>query len=285
MSGLRAIGDLLVMPVGLGAMTLTQVADIDVDRAVSTVRAALDAGVGVFDTADSYGPDERMGVNESLLAEALRRAGAGREAIVSTKGGHIRGPAGTWGVDGRPEHLRAAARASATRLGVEVIELYHLHRPDVRVPYAESVGALRDLLDAGVIRRAGVSNVDAAQLRIALDVLGDHLVSVSNECSTAVPLDPDVREICADAGLAVLGWGPFGGRIAAGSLAEREPVAAAVARECGVSVQRVVLAWLLAREPLLVPIPGSSRPEGVRDCVAAAHLVLTRDQLARLDAA
>ncbi|WP_337001737.1 MULTISPECIES: aldo/keto reductase [unclassified Microbacterium] len=280
----RAIGDLRVSAIGMGAMTLTQVPDADVERGVRAVQAAVDAGITLFDTADSYGPTGEMGVNERALIAALRQCpGALDRVLIATKGGHTRGPAATWWVDGSPTHLAAAARASAQRLGVDALPLYQHHRPDVKVPFEESMGALRQLVDEGVVVRVGVSNVDVAQLDIALRVVGDALVSVQNEYSLLVRSSEPVLRRCEEHGLAFLAWGPLGGMRAAKGLAGAAASVAAVAERHGVSPQRVALAWLLALSPVLIPIPGASRPESVRDSAAAVDLVLDADDLRLLD--
>lgn len=281
----RAIGDLRVSAIGMGAMTLTQVPDADVERGVRAVHAAVDAGITLFDTADSYGPTGEMGVNECALIEALRRhPDALERVVIATKGGHTRGPAATWWVDGSPEHLAAAARASAQRLGLDALPLYQHHRPDVRVPFEESMGAMRQLADEGVVMRVGVSNVDVAQLEIARRVLGDALVSVQNEYSVQERSSEPVLRRCEELGLAFLAWGPLGGMRAAKELGGTAASAAVVAERHGVSPQRVALAWLLSLSPVLIPIPGASRPESVRDSVASVALVLDEEDLRLLDA-
>ena len=280
----RAIGDLRVSAIGMGAMTLTQVPDADVERGTRAVQAAVAAGITLFDTADSYGPTGDMGVNERALIAALRQCpGALDRVLIATKGGHTRGPAATWWVDGSPAHLAAAARASAQRLGLDALPLYQHHRPDVRVPFEESMGALRQLVDEGVVVRVGVSNVDVAQLDIALRVVGDPLVSVQNEYSVLVRSSEPVLRRCEEHGLAFLAWGPLGGMRAAKGLAGAAASVAAVAERHGVSPQRVALAWLLSLSPVIIPIPGASRPESVRDSAAAVDLVLDADDLGLLD--
>ena len=280
----RAIGDLRVSAIGMGAMTLTQVPDADVERGTRAVQAAVAAGITLFDTADSYGPTGDMGVNERALIAALRQCpGALDRVLIATKGGHTRGPAATWWVDGSPAHLAAAARASAQRLGLDALPLYQHHRPDVRVPFEESMGALRQLVDEGVVVRIGVSNVDVAQLDIALRVVGDPLVSVQNEYSVLVRSSEPVLRRCEEHGLAFLAWGPLGGMRAAKGLAGAAASVAAVAERHGVSPQRVALAWLLSLSPVIIPIPGASRPESVRDSAAAVDLVLDADDLRLLD--
>lgn len=271
----RAVGDLRVSAIGMGAMTLTQLPDADVERGVRAVHAAVDAGITLFDTADCYGPSGEMGVNERALVAALRQhPDALDRVVIATKGGHTRGPAATWWVDGSPTHLARAARDSAQRLGLEALPLYQHHRPDVRVPYADSMGALRQLVDDGVVVRVGVSNVDVAQLEIAIDILGDALVSVQNEYSPLERSSEAVLRLCEQRGLALLAWGPLGGMRAAKDLGGTASSVALVAQRHGVSPQRTALAWLLDLSPALIPIPGASRPESIRDSAAAVELVL-----------
>ncbi|MCX2181758.1 aldo/keto reductase [Streptomyces sp. SKN60] len=291
----RTLGDRTVGAVGLGAMPLSIEGHPDEARAIATVHAALDAGVTLLDTADSYHPPGgETGANERLVARALAAYGGDRDAVlVATKGGRGRSADGGWTVDGRPEHLRRAAEGSARRLGADAIGLYQLHKPDPAVPYAESLGAVRELLDAGTVRLAGVSNVDREQILLAREILGDRLVSVQNRYSPAVrDSEPELR-LCAELGLAFLPWSPLGG-ISRSSLdgssvlAEADPRFGAfhrVARARGVSPQRVALAWLLARPGgHVLPIPGASRPETARDSARAAELTLTEGELAELDA-
>ncbi|MFE6098321.1 aldo/keto reductase [Streptomyces massasporeus] len=290
----RTLGGLRVSAVGLGAMPLSIAGRPDEERALATVHAALDAGVTLLDTADSYHlPGAEPGHNERLVARALETYGGDTsEVLVATKGGRGRPAGGDWTVNGSPRHLKAAAEASRERLGVEAIGLYQLHKPDPAVPFEESVGALRELLDAGTIRLAGVSNADADQIRRARVILGDRLVSVQNRYSPAVrDSEPELR-LCADLGLAFLPWSPLGG-LSRSSLdgpsrtegAERFAVFHAVAAERGVSPQQVALAWLLTRSPTVVPIPGASRPQTIRDSAAAADLLLTAEETARLEKA
>jgi aryl-alcohol dehydrogenase-like predicted oxidoreductase len=178
----RRIGDLTVSAIGLGGMPMSVRETNDDDLSRETIRAAVDHGVTFIDTADAYSRDEsEFGHNEVLIAEALREIGADH-VLVATKGGHRR--AGTaWTLDGRPEYLREACEASIRRLGVEQIGLYQHHRPDPRVAYEDSIGALKDLLDEGLIARAGISNANPQQIRQAHEILGDGLVSVQNQYS------------------------------------------------------------------------------------------------------
>lgn len=280
----RRLGDLSVSAVGMGAMTLTQVAGSDTMRGVRTVHAALDAGVTLFDTADSYGPSSAHGVNELALISALRAyPGALDHVVVATKGGHTRHENASWWIDGSAAYLARAARESASRLGLDSLPLYQHHRPDPKIDYAESMGALRQLVVDGVVQRVGISNVNAAQLDVALEVLGGALVSVQNEYSPSARSQAPMVRLCEQHGLAFLAWGPLGGMRAAKSLGEALGAFAEIGQERGVSPQRVAIAWALAVSPALIPIPGASRPESVLDTVAALELELTPDELCRLD--
>src|SRR6186997_220682 len=184
---LRQIGDTEVSAIGLGGMPMSIEGRPDRDRSLSTIHAALDAGVTLIDTADAYHLHaDEVGHNESLIAEGLRTWGGDTsDVLVATKGGHLRPGDGSWYVDGSPQHLRQAVEDSLQRLGVDAIGLYQFHRPDPRVPYAESVGVLAELLDAGKIRLAGISNADPDQIRLAQEELGGRLVSVQNQYSPA----------------------------------------------------------------------------------------------------
>lgn len=203
--------------------------------------------------------------------------------LVATKGGHLRREPGPWDQDGRPEYLKEAARASAKRLGVDAIGLYQYHRPDPAVPYADSIGALAELLDEGVLLRAGISNADPDQIREAHGILGERLVSVQNQFSPSFRSSEPELELCAELGLAFLPWSPLGGISSAGELGSRYSAFAAVAEARGVTPQVVCLAWELAKAPVVLPIPGASRPESIRDSATAADLELTAEELASLD--
>ena len=170
------------------------------------------------------------------------------------------------------------------RLGVDAVGLYQFHRPDPKVPYAESIGGIRDLLDAGKIRLAGISNATADQIGVANQVLDGRLASVQNQFSPAFRSSEAELGLCAEIGIAFLPWSPLGGISSAGDLGSRFKAFAEVAKEHDVSPQRVCLAWMLAKTPVMIPIPGSSRPETIRDSAAAADLRLDQAQFARLDA-
>jgi aryl-alcohol dehydrogenase-like predicted oxidoreductase len=283
----RHIGNVQVSAIGLGGMPMSIEGRPDVRRSISTIHAALEAGVTLIDTADAYhlGANE-VGHNETLIARAVASYGGDTsDVLIATKGGHLRPGDGSWTVNGSPEYLKKACDASLRRLGVEAIGLYQFHRPDPKVPYEDSVGAIRDLLDAGKIRLAGISNATPERIRLSNEILGGRLASVQNEFSPAFRSSEPELELCADMGIAFLPWSPLGGSSHAGELGSRFTAFADVAQAYGVSPQQVCLAWMLAKAPVVIPIPGSSRPETIRDSVAAADLKLTADEVARLDAA
>ena len=280
----RNLGPRAVSAIGLGGMPMSIEGRPDEERSVATIHAALEAGVTLIDTADAYHLHAgEVGHNEELIARALRSYGGDTsDVVVATKGGHLRPGDGSWTKDGRPEHLKQAAKASALRLGVEAIGLYQFHRPDPRVPYEDSVGALRDLLDEGVIQMAGISNASVEQIDLAMQVLGGELVSVQNQFSPAHRTSLPELKHCAKLGIAFLPWSPLGGIRNAGALGERHGAFAEIAANHGVSPQQITLAWELRLAPVVIPIPGASRPASIQDSVHAAELVLTADEMALL---
>ena len=253
----------------------------DRERAIATIHAALDAGITLIDTADAYTTDvDGPGHNELLIAEALR--GHAEEVLIATKGGLLYRDGGPWDRNGTPAHLKRAARESRARLGVDAIGLYQLHRPDPGVPYEDSIGALRELVDEGVIRMAGISNATIAQITLADHVLGGRLVSVQNQFSPAYRSSRNELDYCVDHEIAFLPWSPLGGIGRGDEVFEAGSVFTDIAVELGVSPQRVALAWELSLGHCVVPIPGASRPETITDSAGADELVLSGDQKARL---
>ncbi|WP_020388639.1 aldo/keto reductase [Kribbella catacumbae] len=284
----RGIGDVQVSAIGLGAMPMSiEGRPDDESRSVATIHAALDAGITLIDTADAYHLDQSdVGHNETLIAKALNSYGGDTSGVlVATKGGHLRPGGGAWTLDGSPKHLKQAAEESLKRLGVDAIGLYQFHRPDPRTQYEESIGAIRDLLDAGKIRMAGISNANPAQIRQANEILGGRLVSVQNQFSPAFRSSEPELDLCDELGIAFLPWSPLGGISGASDLGNKHPAFHTLAAELGVSPQKLTLAWMLAKSPVVIPIPGSSRPETIRDSYSAVDLTLTPDQVATLDAA
>lgn len=293
----RLIATLSVYPIGLGCMPLSDPAMlVERPRAMAAVHAALDSGVTLLDTADIYAPDGgNFGHNEVLVGEAVR-SWAGSDAdrgriVLATKGGITRapGPDGDlWGRAGTPEALGAAARASAQRLGVDVIDLYYLHRLDPGVPFDDQIGGLAAVKSDGVARQIGLSNVTLAQLDRALELVGGPgeggVAAVQNEFSARFRKDADVLTRCVERGIAFLPWSPLGGASQAGELGSQYVAFAQVAAERGESVQQVALAWLLALGPQVVPIPGSTRPATARASAAAAAMELSPAEVARLSA-
>ena len=282
----RILGSRTVSAIGLGGMPMSIEGRPDEERSIATIHAALDAGITLIDTADAYHLHaDDVGHNESLIARALDSYGGDTShVVVATKGGHLRPGDGSWTVNGRADHLIAAAEASRQRLGVDAIGLYQFHRPDPSASYSESIGAIKHLLDDGVIEQAGISNADPDQIREANEILGGRLVAVQNQFSPVFRSSLPELELCAELGIAFLPWSPLGGSGRAGRLGSASPAFQEVADAHGVSPQQVCLAWELALAPVVIPIPGASRPESIQDSARAAELRLTDEEVARLSA-
>jgi len=280
----RSLGGVDVYPIGLGEMPMSLRGRPDEEQAIRTVHAALDAGANLIDTADAYAAHgSEIGHGERLLAKALR--GRHRDdLIVATKAGHLRDAGGGWPIDGRPEHIREACEASLRALETDRIDLYQFHRPDPDVPYAESIGAFRELQDQGKVRFVGISNASVEQIDEALAIVD--VVSVQNQLSLEFtsPIERGEIEHCRERAIAFLPWSPLGGIGSADSPGGVDPVRAA-AEAHGVSPQQVALAWLLALSPNVIPIPGASRPETITDSLEAAELELAEDDLVAISAA
>jgi aryl-alcohol dehydrogenase-like predicted oxidoreductase len=282
----RPIGNRTVSAIGLGEMPLSIEGRPDRPQAIATIHASLDAGVTIIDTADAYSLSvQEHGHGEELIAEALAAyGGATDDVLVATKGGHRRPGDGSWTVHGDPAYVKEACEASLKRLGVDAIGLYQYHRPDPKVPWAESVGALADLLDEGKILLAGVSNATVEQIDEAQRVLGGRLASVQNQFSPRFRSSEGELEHCEKLGIAFIPWSPMGGIGNADGIEQNHAGFAEVAAEVGASPQQVTLAWMLAKGSRVIPIPGSSRPATAQASAAAAELSLSADQVARLDA-
>lgn len=267
-------GDLTVGRLGFGAMRLCGPGvwgePDDLASARRVLQRAVDLGVTLIDTADAYGPE----VNERLIAEALHPYPAG--VVIATKGGLSRPGAGRWTPNGRPEHLRAACDGSLRRLKLERIDLYQLHSPDPKVPLEDSVGALAELQAAGKIRHIGVSNVSVEQLRRAREIAS--VASVQNRFNLTDRSSDAVVDACQEAGIAFLPWYP----LSAGGSAAGAGALGTVAQRRGMTPAQVALAWLLARAPVIVPIPGTAQIAHLEENIAAASLRLTADDLRAL---
>jgi pyridoxine 4-dehydrogenase len=264
-------GDLVVRRLGFGAMRITGQGiwgePPDQGQAKATLRRVVDLGVNFIDTADSYGPD----VSERLIAEALYPYPD--DLVIATKGGLVRPGPGRWDRDGRPGHLREACEGSLRRLRLDQIPLYQFHGPDARVPLADSLGALVQLKDEGKIRHIGVSNVSEAQLRAAQQLTP--VVSVQNRYNAADRKSEQLVNTCELEQIAFLPWAPI-------QQSDDNPAVAEAAGRHGASPQQIVLAWLLARSPQMLPIPGTGSPEHAEANVAAAAIELSPDEVAAI---
>jgi aryl-alcohol dehydrogenase-like predicted oxidoreductase len=270
LAGTQAIGRL-----GFGAMRITgrgiwgEPKDPAESRRV--LERAIELGINFIDTANSYGPY----VSERLIGEILRPYR--EDLVIATKGGFKRPGPGRWVADCRPEVLKEACEGSLQRLGLETIELYQLHTVDRRVSYEDSVGALKELQDAGKIRHIGVSNVSRDQLTRAQSIV--EVVSVQNNYSVSRRDSEDVLDVCEQQGIAFIPWYP----IASGNLARPGGALDTIAREQGATPAQVSLAWLLHRSPAMIPIPGTSSVAHLEENTAARDLELTDDDLKRIE--
>jgi pyridoxine 4-dehydrogenase len=273
LAGTIALGDLTVHRLGFGAMRLC--GDYawgmprDRDHVHRVLQRAVDLGVNFIDTADSYGPE----TNESLIAQALHPYP--RDLVIATKGGLLRPDRRSWVEDGRPEHLREAVEGSLKRLRLERIDLYQLHAPDPEVPFAEWVGALADLQRTGKIRHLGISNVTVEQLELARSITP--IVSVQNRYNLRAATSEDVLAVCERLRIAFLPWNPLGGKR---GLKAFKVAKVATRRAC--TPQALSIAWLLAKSPCMLPIPGTRSIEHLEENVRAATLQLAPEDLADL---
>ena len=278
MTKTRKLGDAEVFPIGLGGMPMSLSGRPPEERSIRAIHAALDAGVNLIDTADAYSADASdFGHNERLIAKALR--GRRDDVIVATKGGHTRTADGAWELDGQPEYVKRACEASLKALETDRIDLYQYHRPDPDVPYEETIGAFKELQDKGKIRWVGISNANVEQIELTRGMVD--LVAVQNQLSLEYPfpLEKGEVELCERHGIAFLPWSPLGGIPKAAEAAGSHDAVSEAARAHGVSPQQVALAWLLSLSPVVIPIPGASRPESIADSARAAALELSHEEL------
>ncbi len=276
-SGSFQLGEVVVHRLGYGAMQLTGpgVWGEPADRAecVNVLRRAVELGVDLIDTADSYGPE----VSEDIIFEALHPYSDG--LVIATKAGLTRSGPGRWAPVGRPEYLRQQCEMSLRRLGLEQIELFQLHRIDPMVPADEQFGLLADLVSEGKVRHVGLSQVTIEEIEAARAVVP--IVSVQNLYNLTDRSSDDVLDLCAAEGLGFIPWFP----IAAGDLARPGGPVDAVVTETGTTPSQVALAWLLRRSPVVLPIPGTKSVGHLEENCGAATLELTDDQVASLTAA
>jgi pyridoxine 4-dehydrogenase len=267
-------GDLEVRRLGFGAMRITGDGiwgpPDDPDQARAVLRRTLELGVNLIDTADSYGPD----VSEELIADTL--APYPDDLVIATKGGLRRTGPGEWPRDGRPERLKECCEGSLRRLKLDRIDLYQLHAPDDKVPYEDSVGALKELQEEGKIRHVGISNVSVEQLEQARSLV--EVVTVQNRYNLSARDSEDVLEACERDGIGFIPWFP----LATGDLATPGGPLDEIAGRHGATASQVALAWLLARSPVMLPIPGTSSVEHLEENTAALELRLSGEELRQI---
>jgi aryl-alcohol dehydrogenase-like predicted oxidoreductase len=290
----RKIADLTVSLVGLGCMPLSNIKMVDHrEQAIATVHHAIDSGITLLDTANVYSPTwDTFGHNETLVAEAMRTYSGKADiskVIIATKGGIIKPAENVVERDGTREGLLKACEASLKRLNTSSIELYQFHRHDPSVTYTEQMLSLKALKDAGMVKRIGLSNAQGPELDVALEILGGPndggVVSIQNEYSPRYRGEQDVLDKCMKLGIAFLPWSPLGGAAQAGEVGSRYSDFAVVATEVGATAQEVVLAWLLALTPVMIPIPGATKTATVDSIIRSTALKLTSAQVERLTAA
>ena len=289
----RSIGDLQVSCVGVGGMPMSFPGNVDKrEQTIATLHRALDLGVTLIDTANIYAPSANaIGHNEMLVAEALRTYPGPADlsaVLVATKGGITRESGGVFGSDSSPAALRAACEKSLQCLGVPQIQLYQHHRPDPELDYADQMHTLLSLKEAGLVARIGLSNASKEQIDIALGILGgprdNGVVSVQNQYSPRFRRHRDALDYCGELGIAYLPWSPLGGANEASEVGSKYQDFAEVGLEVGATAQEVTLAWLLAMSPVVIPIPGATRPATVDSIVKSATVELSAAQQARLGA-
>jgi len=269
-------GDLKVNRLGFGAMRITGEGiwgwPPDRGNALNVLRHAVDLGVNLIDTADAYGPE----TSELLIAEALYPYPKG--LVIATKGGLTRPGRGEWVPDGRPEHLKQAVDGSLKRLRLERIDLYQLHRIDPKVPMEESLGAIKEMKDVGKIRHVGLSNVEPEEIQRAQKIVP--IASVQNQYNIEDRKSENALTYCEKNSLGFMPWSPIGGGrgLKAGDALE------AAAKNHGVTVVQLALAWLLHRSPVMLPIPGTSSVAHLEENVAAEKLKLTPEEWKAIDA-
>jgi pyridoxine 4-dehydrogenase len=274
-AGTVGLGDMTVNRMGFGAMRITGQGvwglPADPQDCKRVLQRAVELGVNFIDTADAYGPH----VSEELIAKALFPYPD--DLVIATKAGFTRPGPGRWDSDGRPEHIHEAVRGSLRRLRLDRIDLYQVHTPDRKVPYEDTVGAFKELQQAGLVRHVGVSNVSVKQLGVARSIV--EVVSVQNRYNLIDRASEPVVEACAREGLAFIPWFPLATGRLAGKAIER------VAARLGLTPMQVGLAWLMHHSPVMLPIPGTSKVGHLEENIVAAEVELTDEDLRELEAA
>ena len=275
-SGMFTIGgDLKVYRLGFGTMRITGEGiwgpPANIQEAIATLRRALELGINLIDTADSYGPE----VSELLIAEALYPYP--KDLVIATKGGYVRPGPFQWKPDGRPQHLREALEGSLRRLRLDHIDLYQLHCPDPKVPYEVSVGELAKMREEGKIRHAGISNVTAAQLAQAQTIVP--IVTVQNRYNLVDRADEAMVDSCAHQGIGYIPWSP----LATGELARQGGPLDQIAKRHNARPSQIALAWLLQRSSAMLPIPGTSSVKHLEEDVMGATIKLTQEEFDAID--
>ena len=276
-------GDLKVYRLGFGAMRLTGEGiwgpPANKQEAIAVLHRALELGINLIDTADSYGPE----VSESLIAEALYPYP--KDLVIATKGGLLRPGPGQWLPDGRPEHLREALEGSLRRLRLERIDIYQFHRPDPRVPFEDSVGELAKMRAEGKIRHVGLSNITIEQLAQAQEIVP--IVTVQNHYNLAsresermsAQQSEEMIDICERQGIGFIPWNP----LAAGELARPGGPLDQIAKRHNAKPSQIALAWLLKRSSTMLPIPGTSSVKHLEENAMGATIRLTQEEFEAID--
>ena len=289
----RQLGPWQVSALGLGAMPLSFTHMLPHrEQAIATIHRALDLGITFIDSSNIYAPTwDTIGHNEELIAQALSLYNGPADTssiLVTTKGGITRGEGETWTRDGSAAGLKAACEASMTALGVTVIDLYQFHRHDPRETYTDQMKSVLALRELGWVREVGISNVTLPELEVALEILGGPgsggVVSVQNEYSPRYREDREVLDRCTELGIAFLPWSPLGGSDNAKDLDSQFSEFGVVAAEHDATAQEVTLAWLLKLSPVVIPIPGATKPVTVDSIVRSLSIELTDSQFERLSA-
>lgn len=295
----RTLGPWKVSAIGLGGMPLSGMPSSKagmIDNrigAIAVIHAALDAGVTLIDTADIYAPTwKTFGHNESLVGEAFTSWTGSSEAkskvVIATKGGITRGPNESWGRATSKDYFLRAAEASALRLRVDKIQLWHHHRLDPEVTFETQFENLLVLRERGLVEHLGVSNYSAEQLRRAIEIGGSPaeggVISIQNQFSARYRCEAEVIDLCEEHGIAYLAWSPLGGVNLSSNLVQNGAGAfSEIGKAKNLSAFAIAIAWLLHRSPSMIPIPGATRIESIQDSLTGIFLALSIDEIAQIE--